>query len=269
MPVVGSNGKSTKPPVTPALSSEWGGLSPHLIATLYEVDIDGKRVDENVTVKAPLVGSAVLGMQMQWQSPFESSGAESKAPMLAAMLQSGALIPAIDSINGALKAGGIEVSDSFKSSLKDSLNSAIGRTGLTKLNSTQTFAGMPPVDLTCSFLLRAWRDPVEEVMKPLEQIMKWLLPQKLADQSTLLTRAADFAAGKGGSAIDVLLPSKSPVMIAMRYAGMTYSPLVIESASYDLNAPKDKNGNFVSQTIPLKLASLTAIDKDDFVGFRK
>jgi hypothetical protein len=259
MPIVGSNGKSTKPPVTPALSSEWGGLSPHLIATLYEVDIDGKRVDENVTVKAPLVGSATLSMQMQWQSPFESSGAESKAPMLMAMLQSGALIPFIDS----LKLGD-KVSGDAKTMLKD----LSGRNGLTKLNSTQTFSGMPPLDYPITLFFRAWKDPATEVMKPFNQLVSWALPQKLAGQSTLLSRAADYVSGTEKDLVNVLLPSLNPVMLAINYAGITIKPVVIESISYETLSPKDNDGNFVSLEVQVKINSLTALDKEDWKGYR-
>lgn len=258
MPVVGSNGKSTKPPVTPALSSEWGGLSPHLIATIYEVNIDGKRVDENVTVKAPLVGSAVLGMQLNWQSPFESSGAESKAPMLTAMLQSGALIPFVDS----LKLGD-KVSGDAKSMLKD----LAGRNGLTLLNSLQTFSGMPPLDYPITMFFRAWKDPAIEVMKPFNQLIAWALPQKLAGQSTLLSRAADYASGKEKDLVNVLLPSKNPVMLAINYAGITIKPVVIESISYETLSPKDENGDFVSLEVQVKINSLTAVDKDIWAGY--
>lgn len=259
MPVVGSNGKSTKPPITPALSSEWGGLSPHLIATIYEVDIEGKRVDENVTVKAPLVGSAVLGMQLNWQSPFESSRAESKAPMLAAMLQSGALIPFVESLNL-----GEKVSGDAKSMLKD----LSGRNGLTLLNSLQTFSGMPPLDYPITLFFRAWKDPAIEVMKPFNQLIAWALPQKLAGQSTLLSRAADYVSGKEKDLVNVLLPSKNPVMLAINYAGITIKSVVIESISYETLSPKDENGHFVSLEVQVKINSLTALDRNDWAGFR-
>lgn len=260
MPIVGSNGKSTKPPITPALSSEWGGLSPHLIATLYEVDIDGKRVDENVTVKAPLVGSATLSMQLNWQSPFESSGAESKAPMLMAMLQSGTLIPFIDAMP--------MLDSKLKADAKTMLKDLSGRNGLTRLNSTQTFSGMPPLDYPITLFFRAWKDPAIEVMKPFNQLIAWALPQKLAGQSTLLSRAADYVSGKEKDLVNVLLPSKNPVMLAINYAGITIKPVVIESISYETLSPKDENGDFVSLEVQVKINSLTAIDKDDWKGFR-
>ena len=260
MGVVAKDGTSSNKPTTPALSSEWGGLSPHLMATLYEVDRQGKRpkYTEDITVKAPLTGSASLSIQLQWQSPFESSGAESKAPMLTAMLQSGAIQPLIDSL---------KLGDKVTSDLKGALKDIESRTGITKLNSTQVFSGMPPLDYPITLLFRAWKDPKTEVMKPLNQLMAWALPQQLADQSTILSRAADYVSGKEKDAINILLPSKSPVMIAINYAGVTMKPMVIESISFETLSPKDKNGDYVSLEVQLKINSLTAIDKDDWSGF--
>ena len=259
MPIVDTNGTTNKP-TTPALSSEWGGLSRHLIATLYEVDRQGKQVKgtEDIIVKAPLVGSAALNVQLQWQSPFESSGAESKAPMLLAMLQSGALNPVSDSLFGKDSKQGLEI--------KDFLKSFEGRTGITKLNSTQVFSGMPPLDYSITMLFRAWKDPKKEVMKPLNQLMAWALPKKLADQSTLLSRGIDALKSQEG-AISFLLPSESPVMLAINYSGFTIKPVVIESISYESLSPKDKYGDFVSLEVQLKINSLTAIDRNDWSGF--
>lgn len=259
MPV--QNGQQDKP-TTPALSSLWDGLSPHLIATFYEVDREGKRPKgtEDITVKAPIL-DGTFSVSLQWQSPFENSGAESKAPMLISMLQSGALQPMVDSLGGM----GIKVDTKSK----DFLKGFASRTGITKLNSTQVFSGMPPLDIQCTLLFRAWRDPKVEVIQPIDQLMYWLLPQELADQSTLLSRAADYVSGKEKEMINVLLPSKSPVMVAMNYKGRTYSPMVIESISNDLAAPVDKNGDYVSLSIPIKLNSLTAIDKNDWKNFGK
>lgn len=261
MPV--QNGKQDKP-ITQALSSQWDGLSEHLIATFWEVDRQGKRKDENLTVKAPIV-DGTFSVSLQWNSPFEGSGIESMQPAIVAMLQSGALQPAIDAFNETGKKFGVQLDDK----VKDSLKGFEGRTGITKLNSTQTFAGMPPFDIQCTLFLRAWNNPKEEVMNILDQLMFWSLPQKLADQSTILSRAADYASGKEQSAINILLPSLSPVMVAMNYKGRIYAPLVIESISYDLASPIDKNGDFVSLSIPIKLNSLTAIDRNDWKNYGK
>ncbi|WP_446810558.1 hypothetical protein ACH50O_02930 [Methylomonas sp. 2BW1-5-20] len=71
------------------LSSDWGGLSPHLIASFWPVDRKGKRL-EDITVKAPLTESN-LEMSLTWQSPFENQGTQNITPTLQQMLQSGSI----------------------------------------------------------------------------------------------------------------------------------------------------------------------------------
>lgn len=254
-----------------ALSSLWGGLSPHLIATFYEVDKDGQRKgggfdkDGNslgitAEVKAPLM-EANLDVSLNWSSPFESAGVESKAPALIAMLQSGSLQPFLDSLP-VLK--GSAIGDS----LKDGLKGFEGRTGITKLNSTQVFSGMSPAKIQVTALLRAWKNPISEVEEPFDQLMQWLLPQQLAEDMTLAVGISDFSQGKR-SLLDALLPSHSPVMIGMFYKGRTYSPLVVESISQPIDSPIDKNGSFVSLKFPMTLSTLTALDKNNWKNIKR
>lgn len=250
-----------KPPAKP-LSSLWDGLSPHLIATFWEVDREGNRPKgtEDITVKAPLIDGN-FSVSLSWQSPFESAGIEAKAPAIMAMVQSGALQPLVDSLSGF---GVASLSDKAKEQLK----SVEGRHGMTKLNSTQIFSGMPPADIQCTLLFRAWRDAIEEVRTPFDQLMFWALPQQLAGQSTLISRALDYGSGKETDIVNVLLPSKSPVMLAMNYQGVTYKPLVIESISKELITPINKDGDTVVLSVPIKFSTLTAIDKKDWSKFR-
>lgn len=248
--------KDGNEPTKQPLSSLWDGLSPHLLATFYEVDREGKRPKgtEDITVKAPLI-DGTFSVSLQWSSPFEAAGAEAKAGTIVAMLQSGALQPMVDSLN---------LGKSINTKATEFLKGFEGRTGITKLNSTQVFNGMPPADIQCTLLFRAWKNPSREVMNPFDQLMSWALPQELAGQSTLLSRGADYISGKEKEFLNVLLPSKSPVMIAMVYKGRTYSPMVIESISNDLISPIDSSGDYVSLAVPLKLNSLTAIDRLDW-----
>ena len=247
------------------LSSLWGGLSPHLIATFYEVDKDGQRKagsfdkDGNsfslIEVKAPLM-EANLDVSLSWSSPFESAGVESKAPALMAMLQSGSLQPFLDSLPG-LKGSALG------NGLKDGLKGFESRTGITKLNSTQVFSGMQPIKIQVTALFRAWKNAKNEVEEPFNQLIQWALPQELAKNMTLAIGISDFTQGRK-SLLDALLPSYAPVMIGMTYKGRTYSPLVIESIAQPINSPIDKNGNFVELQVPLTLCTLTALDKSDW-----
>jgi hypothetical protein len=251
------------------LTSLWDGLSDHLIASFYEVDRHGEKVTDpdgnpiNIVVRAPLTESS-LDVSLNWQSAFESMSPESKAPMLFAMLQSGALQPVIDSLNPQ-KAGVFsdKVSGAQQKSA-DFLKQFEGRTGMTKLNSTQIFSGMPPIKIQITALFRAWRDPVSEVRDPVDQLMAWAFPEKLADDSLV----ANFSKAAQGemNPIDALLPSKSPKLIAMRYKNRTYKPFVIESITVPLASPVDSSGEFVELLIPMTLCSLTAWDKGDWAN---
>jgi hypothetical protein len=193
---------------------------------------------------------------LNWSSPFESAGIETKAPGLLAMLQSGSLQPFLDSLPG-MKGSAIG------NSLKDGLKGFESRTGITKLNSMQVFSGMPPIKIQVTALFRAWKNAKNEVEEPFNQLMSWALPQELAKDMTLAIGVSDFVQGKK-SLLDAILPSHAPVMIAMTYKGRTYSPMVIESISQPINSPIDKYGNFVELQVPMTLCTLTALDKNDW-----
>lgn len=243
-----------------ALTSQWGQLSEHLIAQFYEVDRDGKRVDPNVTVKAPLT-DAQLDVSLGWKSPFEDAGAETKAPTLFAMLQSGAISPIMESLAGGSSTGGAQQKSA------DFLKQFEGRTGITKLNSVQVFAGMQPAKFQVTAIFRAWKDPVTEVENPVDQLMAWSLPIELAKDSTLLTNAVDFKRGSKGW-VEATLPSQAPTLIALRYKNHTYAPLVIESIGLPLSSPIDKSGHYTELLIPITIATLTALDRSDWAGFK-
>ena len=232
-----------------SLSSKWEGLSDHLIASFYEVKRDGTRVNPDVTVRAPLLAGSTVDITLNWQSPFENTGGNSLAT-LQQMLQSGTLLPAAQLIDKTMG-----------TNLSSSLESLAGKTSITKLNSTQVFSGMPPVSIPVSLIFRAWDDPFKEVQEPFNQLMAWSLPVSLAGDSAL-ARLADK-----GIDSTVVLPSTVPTLIAMQYKGATYAPLVIESISQPIDSPVDRNGRFIELTIPLKLATLTAIDRADFVSW--
>lgn len=240
--------------ITGGTGSVWDNLNPNLIGNIYEVDYTGAVMPGTSVVQAVLSGDVTLDASLNWQSPFEGAGAESKAPALMSMLQSGAFQPLIDSMGGKTK-----------DALQDTVNEARGRTGITKLNSTQVFSGMPPVKIQCNLLLRAWKNPVNEVENPLDTLMRWALPYSLAPEGTLLSNAIGYAQGNGKTLIETIMPSEAPPLVALTYKGRTYSPMVIESINLPLGSPVDANGNFVSMLIPVTFATLTAIDGQDWM----
>jgi hypothetical protein len=245
----------------PEITSLWGGLSPHLVASFWQCDKDGKRIEDSPTVKTALT-EANLDITLNWQSAFEQAGPESKAPTLLAMLQSGTLQPLVDSLMTGKSA------QSAQNKSSEFLKQFEGKTGITRLNSTQVFNGLPPLKFQVTALFRAWRDTASEVEIPLNQLMAWALPQELARDSTLLSRGVDAARGNTGF-IDALLPSKAPAMVAMKYKNRTYAPLVIESIGVPLSSPIDANGNFVELSLPMTIATLASIDKTDWANFSK
>jgi len=237
------------------LGSLWDGLNPNLIASFYEVDSNGDQQGETI-VKAPLT-EANFEATFNWQSPFENTGAESGLPTVTAMLQSGAIQPYIDGLSDDGIIG------TFKNKLNEYAGSVKSKTGITKLNSTQVFTGMPPIKIPVTLIFRAWRNSVEEVENPVDQLMKWALPKTLAGDGTFISRTGDAVTGDG-SALDVLLPSSTPTMIGMHYKNKLYAPLVIESINMPINSQIDRDGNFVELLIPMTLATLTAIDANDW-----
>lgn len=251
------------------LKSKWDGLSPHLLAHFFEVDNDNgvwKRTDKTdpATVVAPLT-EASMEVSLNWQSPFEQSGPESKAPALMAMLQSGALQPIVNQVFGSSK----DATDASAAQQKsgDFLKQFEGRTGITLLNSTQVFNGMQPVKIQVVAVFRAWSDPVSEVEAPVAKLMEWALPAELSKDGSVLARAAQTVKGEMGY-LEALMPSRAPIRIAMKYKGRTYFPLVIESIGQPLNSPVDRNGRFVEQLIPMTLCTLTALDREIWANFK-
>lgn len=245
----------------PVLTSEWGSLSKHLIASFHKVEKDGngkwQASTDEIVVKAPLSESN-MEVSLSWQSPFENAGADRGIPTISAMLQSGSLQPFLDS--------GGKTSD-FVSKFE-------GRTGITKMNSVQVFTGMPPVKIQVTAVFRAWSNPATEVEAPFTQLMEWALPQKLAPDGAILSAlGAVKDAASGGSVSEAtakgLLPSLTPVCIAMSYKGRLYSPLVIESIGQPMNSPVDSLGHYTELQVPMTLCTLTAFDKPDWQASRQ
>lgn len=242
----------------PPLSSEWMGLSRHLIAKFWRVVKDDQGVwkpaDDLVEVRAPLT-DANMEIALSWHSPFEDAGPDKGMPTISAMLQSGQIQPYLN----ALGVGDGKIANTAKE--------FEGRTGITKLNSTQVFAGMPPVKIQVTALFRAWLDPAKEVEEPVNQLMAWALPEELSADGVIVSIVK--ATKDKSSAIAALLPSAAPVMVAMLYKGRTYSPLVIESIGYPLNSPIDASGRFTELSIPMTLCTLTAFDRKDWSASRQ
>lgn len=246
---------------TPALgNNSFTGLNPLLLGRFYP-----QTRDENANwiadltepeVTAPLT-QAGMELSMTWQSPFEGAGVESKFPDLAQMAQAGMFAPVLKAIGGRLEDGAVK---RRLDSWAKSADKLVGRSGVTKLNSTQVFSGMPPVKIQVTALFKAHRDPASEVELPIRTLQQWALPQELAKDGVM----AEFIR----SDVDplTLMPSKVPRCIGFMYKNRIFSPMVIESISDPLDAPIDRKGNRIHATLQMTLCSLTALDKNDWLG---
>lgn len=246
------------------LGSDWGNLSPLLLARVFVCDSKGVAdIQEYAGVYGAMTEGAV-SIQQNWQSPFENTGPETKAPALAGMLQSGSLVPVLNALQAISPFKDGAISDALNASsdkLKTVMRDLEGRTGITKLNSRQVFSGMPPVKFTATIRFRALASAEKEVMAPLARLLEWVFPQMLAEDgilSEVLQTTKDV-----DSFIKALFPSIAPKLLGLTYGGSTYAPVVIESVDYPLDAPKDENGNFIDLPVQISFATLTALDRAD------
>lgn len=246
----------------PVLSSDWTGLSRHLIASFFPVESyyaddaektkRWRRVPGSVEVQTPLT-EGTMDTTLNWHSPFENTGPDQQFSSFSALLQSGGITSLLQAIKELVPQDG-QAAGYVQKGI-DSLKAMEGKTGFTKLNSTQIFNGMPPVKINVTTHFRALTDPVAEVRNPVNQLMGWALPRKLAPDGLLVTAA------KGDPS---LFPSEIPQIIGMKYADMLLMPLVIESIPTPLTGPRDRNGVQLSAQITLSIASLAAIDQAEW-----
>jgi hypothetical protein len=236
------------------------GLSKHLIASIYPMKRTGdgtvwERDNSQEPFEGPLT-QATLEITPNWQSPFEGAGVESKFPELAQMSQAGLF-------QGVLRALGASVSEEDRKDsnkmgqLSEAARGLMGRSGVTKLNSTQVFSGMPPTKIQITAFLRAFKDPIAEVEEQLKSLQQWTLPRHLATDGVI----AEFLTHKS---ILSLMPSEVPTVVGFAYKNRIFQPMVIESVSDPLDAPIDRYGHRISASVQITLCSLTAMDRADW-----
>ena len=246
-------------------------LNNALLCEIFECDEVGNFIG-NVLVRAFLTEPLNLNITQNWQSPFENMGAETKAPALTALLQSGqaqAMVSVIDAlVPESLKQALPNVVRNFLDDSGRILDSALedlkGRTSLTKVNSRQIYANMPPIKMNLPLYFRAWNDPITEVEAAVSQVMAWSLNKKIADKSVLQGLAEDKK-----FSIEGLFPSLIPSFIGIRYANRSYSPFIINSVDEPLNVMRDSSLNRLYCDLTVSIESLTALDRVDFELFRE
>jgi hypothetical protein len=240
------------------LSSKWGGLNRALLASIYPVTAQGE--DEGgAEVRAP-VSDGNIELTANWQSPFENTGAESKAPAIAGMLQTGTLQSYAETFFGKGSDDGYRAR--LAQEITDFSREAQGRSGMTKLNSTQVFTGAGPVKIPLTLHFRAFDDPAREVQAPVDQLARWTLARQLAANGSLVQAIQNFRQGQGF--LKSLLPSQSPQMVAFRFGGYLFAPMVIESMNKPINVPRSAKGESLNVAVQLVLSSLSAMDSQDW-----
>lgn len=250
------------------LTSNWGSLSSQLIASIAPCDKSGKVTGS--AVNAPLLDSS-LAQQFGWSSPFENYTADSKSPTLAAMIQTG-MIPNLIQAIDAKQSDGNALDNGVLSALAKFIQQGEGRTGITKLNSTQVFTGHEPMKIDGTLVFRAYSDPVSEVTQPLLALWKMAYPKSLADGTVLLNNVQDMFNDVGGllsgdtskmdSLVKLVFPSESPSYVAFNYRGITYAPMVIENISRPLTNPTCALGD-VFATVQINLGTQRSWDAKD------
>lgn len=244
------------------LASKWDGLSPYLMATIYPVNAQGVREPDTDIVLAPVQNDSFnIELCANWQSPFEQTGPEAKMPSLLAMLQSGTL----ESIGNMLlgqDAKGDGVLPRLAREITEFSRSGQGRSGMTKLNSTQVFTGAPPVKFSMTLLFRAFSDPTAEVEEPVDQLAKWCLSRDLAPNGNIASAVQSFKEGRG--LLEALMPSKAPQLLALNYGGRLFAPVVIESISLPQSVPRSLDGRALNIAVQVNMATLTALDQNDW-----
>lgn len=245
------------------LSSDWTGLSRHLIATFYPVrqvegsSVEWERVPNSIEVQAPIT-DGTIEQTANWTSPFENQQADAKLSTFSAMLQSGGFDAALKALASSVPDG---VARKAVDSLQSSLDGLRGKSAITKLNSVQIFTGMPPMKINVTAHFRATSNAKSEVQLPLAKLMEWVLPKKLSD-SGIVTKA--IQGGPDGIA-KTLYSSEAPQIVAMRFADMLFMPIVIESMGHPITGPRGSDGFMISSQTTLSLSTLTALDNPDWV----
>lgn len=241
---------------SPALGSDWGGLSPHLLAAFFpvvrSVSEDGKSViwsrDPNgIEVKAPIT-EANLEIGLNWTSPFENTGPDQKFSSFSALLQGGYFTELLTSL-------GVRLGSDAVKSLGEKAQGLEGRTNFSRLNSAQSFTGMPPLKLPLTAHFRAMKDARSEVRNPIDQLVRWALPQKLAN---------DGPVGEAAKGNEWFYQSRVPQVIGLKYADILLMPLVIENVTLPVSGQRTSDGTLAYAAVNLQLSSLAAFDANDW-----
>lgn len=249
----------------PILASDWGGLSHHLIAAIQPIAMDKSGKSRSFsfvgdTIVAAPITDASHEQSINWQSPFEGQTPDAGLGTFGSMLQVGGYLPILNALQKRTGPG--QSADALAATAAGA-SGLIGASSVTKMNATQVFSGAPPLTLSLTAHFRAFANPKTEVEDPVNQLIKWQLPRKLAEDG-VLTNLAEWDAGL----IRSVFPSLAPTIVALRYGGVLWAPMVIERVSRPITVPRSKDGAALHTAVQLQLASLSALDGGDWDAWR-
>ena len=271
---IAKNNAVNEPEIKPPIGSNSlfdGSVNKHKFAIFTELG----RNDDGTT---KIVGNEVRALfvegdktiESQWQTPFENSNPEHKLPTLMAGIQSGQILQSVGGIIannagvsketsqavGSATAGVADLVDPVAGQMKEALNSLVGRTNLTKVNSEQVFLSTAPIQLNLTIFFMAIKDAREEVELKIAQLEKWALPAELSEIGIIQSLDKE-------KSLTGLFPSKIPPYVSLTLNGKTYSPFIVQSVSSPLSAPIDSDGNRLSLQVTVTLMSRTAWGASD------
>ena len=157
---------------TNAPSSNYGSLNPNLIANFTQCDKDGAPIDGGASFKAAVKEGSVE-QSFNWASPFENMSAESEKMSLMGLAQTGGIADLSQALGLIGESSEEKNSDNKFQAFSDAVE---GRSGITKLNSTQVYSGHSPLKVSMTLIFRAWQDPQSEVAAPYQALLKMAYP---------------------------------------------------------------------------------------------
>ena len=259
---------------------QWTGLNDCLMAHIRECDREGNDIKGGLSVLAP-VTEAELQLENNWQSPFENSSAETRAPNLLGLLlsgeatkQFGAIAEAklsadpnaavVDKILGSVVGGVTSAIGRVAEALdfKETMQFLEGRTSMSKVNSTQVFVGASPAKISMTLFFHALEDAGKEVEEPLRRLMMMAVPAFLADESGVTKLLAGTVAN-APNPLSAFFSGMAPPLLKITFGGRTYGPLHLEPITVPMSGPMDAKGNRISCSVSTTFTSRQTWDSGD------
>lgn len=194
------------------------------VSPFLKCKITQKIGNESISVTGYLTESCDLELRSLWESPF---GQDS-----------------LGDVSKVAKTAGIG-------------QSMTENTSKTKWNSQQTWEGTEPPEITIQLKLIAYTNALEEVNKPIMYLMQMASPELLDNLPVDVD--VDFSNVSNTK----VTTGRIPQVAAFDLGRRTILPMRISSVSYDMNAPKTKQGHFAYNTVTITAAPKQMFNRSD------